>query len=281
MYHFPPGVIPKAQKHGNAKSDEPFYPSWVSTRELIKSECLTSGPKQAVHRVSDKVGGLLSSSCPGQLPRNERQIKHAKSSLKEFDPADELYTVMFQAKQEDVSSSFIRDMKVLPEPAVILASDYQLDDLVRFGTDSSEHCVFTIDPTFSLGKFDVTPITYRNLLLESRRNGMSPVCIGPTLIHYKKGFSTYLFFASSLVGLRKDLRNVCAFGTDGEEALADAFSHEFTGAIRVTCFIHKRRNIESKLKDKGFSMQCQQKILDDIFGKRQGDTIFEGLRRFC
>ena len=89
----------------------------------------------------------------GQLPQNECQIKHAKSSLTEFDPADELYTVMFQAKQEDVSSSFVRDMKDLPEPEVILASDYQLDDLVRFGRDSSEHCLFTIDPTFSLGKF--------------------------------------------------------------------------------------------------------------------------------
>jgi len=132
-----------------------------------------------------------------------------KSSLKEFNPADELYSVMFQAKQEDVSNSFVRDMKVLPEPAVILASDYQLDDLVRFGTNPIEYCVFTIDPTFSLGKFDVTPITYRNLLLESRRNGATPVCIGPTLIHYKKSFSTYLFFASSLVGLRKKLQNVC------------------------------------------------------------------------
>jgi len=36
---------------------------------------------------------------------------------------------MFQAKQ-DVSNSFVRDMKVLLEPAVILASNYQLDDLV-------------------------------------------------------------------------------------------------------------------------------------------------------
>ena len=27
----------------------------------------------------------------------------------------------------------------------------------------------------------------------------------------------------------------------------------------------------------GFSMQCQQKILDNIFGKRQGDMMFEGL----
>ena len=134
-------------------------------------------------------------------------------------------------------------MKVLPEPAVMLASDYQLNDLVRFGTNSTEHCVFTIDPTFLLGIIDVTPITYRNLLLESRKNGTPPVYSGSTLIYYNKTFSIYLFFASSLVGLRKDLCNVCTFGTDGKEALADAFSHEFTLAVRLTCFIHKCRNI--------------------------------------
>ena len=53
VHHFPPGIIPKAQRHGNAKRDEPFYPSWVSTKELIKLECQASGPKQTVHRVSD------------------------------------------------------------------------------------------------------------------------------------------------------------------------------------------------------------------------------------
>lgn len=46
VYHFPPGKIPKAQKHGNANVNDPFYPSWASTKELIKSECRTSGPKQ-------------------------------------------------------------------------------------------------------------------------------------------------------------------------------------------------------------------------------------------
>lgn len=62
VYYFPPGIIPKAQKHGNAKANDPFYPSWTSTKKLIKSECHSLGC------VSDKVGGLLSSSCPGQLP---------------------------------------------------------------------------------------------------------------------------------------------------------------------------------------------------------------------
>ena len=186
-------------------------------------------------------------------------------------PADELYSIMFKARQELIT--FVRDIKVLPEPAIILALDYQLDDLVRFATND-DHCVLTIDPTFSLGKFDVTPITYRHLLLESRRSGKPPICIGPILIHYKKTFSSYLFFASSLIGLRKQVK---AFGTDGEEALADAFGHEFYFASRLTCVIHKRRNIEAKLKDIGFSVEAQASIIDDIFGRRRGEIMHEGL----
>ena len=86
-----------------------------------------------------------------------------------------------------------------------------------------------------------------------------------------------MFFASSLVGLRKDLCSVWAFGKDGEEALADAFSHEFTLAVWLNYFIHKHRNIESKLKDNGFSTQCQQQILEDTFGKCRDDTMLKGI----
>lgn len=245
---------------------------------MMKSEA-NSGPKETVARISNKVGGMRSASAPGQLPRNERQVKYLKqvSRSLEYNPADELYSVMFQAKQEDGSNTFVRDIKVLPDPAIVLATDYQLDDMVRFSTRVAEHCILTIDPTFSLGEFDVTPVTYRHLLLEARRGGKPPVCIGAFLIHYKKTFQTYLFFASSLVGQRKDLAGVLAFGTDGEEALADAFNHEFKFAVHLTCYIHKRRNVEKKLQEIQFTAENQKAVMDDIFGRRVGDTFYEGL----
>ena len=120
----------------------------------------------------------MSSSCPGQLPHNERQARYSKSVVisSEYNTADELYSIMFQAKQEDMGHAFVRDIKVLPDPAIVLASDYQLRDLVRFGTDKREHCILTVDPTFCLGEFDVTPITYRHLLMECRRTG-KPVLV--------------------------------------------------------------------------------------------------------
>ena len=119
--------------------------------------------------MSSNVGSLLTITSLGQLPRNEWQIKHAAkvSQSLSCNPVDELYAIMLEAKQQDASMSFIRDMKVLPEPAIIL-SDYQLDDLVRFCCDDVDYCIVTVDPMFSLGRFEVTPITYRHLLPEGR-----------------------------------------------------------------------------------------------------------------
>lgn len=95
----------------------------------------------------------------------------------------------------------------------------------------------------------MTPMTYRQLLLRSPRTGHSPVFVGPVMIHYRKTFGTYLFFASSIVGYRPELGGVKAFGTDGEESLVKAFSHSFSFALYLTCFIHLKQNIKSDLSD--------------------------------
>ena len=201
-------------------------------------------------KVSAQVRGILKATCSGQLPRNERQVMYlskGKAKAGTVNPADELYQVMFQAKQEEKDSTFIRVLKVLPDPAIVLATDRQLHDLVCFCTDPGNFCGMTVDPTFSLGEFDVTPITYSDLLFESRRTGQPPVCIGPVMIHYRKTYETYLLFASSLVGMSRSLGQVQAFGTDGEQALADTFSHEFSSDVHLLCSIHMQRNIKQKL----------------------------------
>ena len=101
--------------------------------------------------------------------------------------------------------------------------------------------------------------------------------IGPTLVHYRKTFGTYLFFASSLIGLRPELRALQAFGTDGEKALADAFGHEYQYATRLSCFIHCRQNIKQQLRDRHFPETVAKTVLDDVFGTQQGEIFAEGL----
>ena len=107
-----------------------------------------------------------------------------------------------QAKLGDSTGMFVRGTRASPEPVFVLARDRQLDDLVQFCTNPSVFSILTVDPTFNFGAFDVTPTTYRHLLLESVRSGLPPVLIGPTMVHYHKTFYTYLFFAATLIDLR-------------------------------------------------------------------------------
>ena len=86
-----------------------------------------------------------------------------------------------------------------------------------------------------------------------------------------------MFFAATLIGLRRELQSVRAFGTDGETALADAFAHVFSSAVRLTCFTHVQRNIKDNLHARHFPQVCAKQILDDVFGSLTGDVFSEGL----
>lgn len=243
---------------------------------------MTGKPKGTVEKISSEVGGMLCATASGQLPRNEMQVSNQRKKQKldfggSTSASDDLFAIMQTAHTQDLSKKFVRDIKTSPEPAIVLAENQQLQDLVHFGTSSSEFSIMTIDPTFNLGAFDVTPITYRHLLLETRRSKQPPIFLGPVMIHYKKTFASYLFFASSLVGQCRQLQGIRAFGTDGEKPLADAFSHEFGFSQHLTCFIHVRRNIKEKLCDCNVPSSIAQIVLDDIFGRRVGTAFEEGL----
>lgn len=97
------------------------------------------------------------------------------------------------------------------------------------------------------------------------------------MTHYCKMFHTYVFFAATLVGLHPELQGLRAFGTDGEKSLVDAFSHEFSYTMHLTCFNHCRQNIKRKLQEMIYPEAAIKEILDDIFGVRQSDTFCEGL----
>ena len=115
---------------------------------MIKNEIHQSGPKHVVASVSAQVGGILQAYAPGELPRGERQ---AKRSLKfKGEDVDELFTMMQKSKTGD---SYVRDIKSSPDLAIVIASDGQLNDLVRFCASSAgvETCITTVDPTFCLG----------------------------------------------------------------------------------------------------------------------------------
>ena len=131
---------------------------------------------------------------------------------------------MLQCKSTDPNSdtAFVRSVVAAPEPMAVLALNCQLNDMVRFLTDPN-HIIMGIDPTFNFGDFNVTPIAFRYLLLEHKKQGHSPIILGPLLVDQQKKFCSYHFLASTLISPCPSLRNVRSFGTDGESQLYQAF----------------------------------------------------------
>jgi hypothetical protein len=90
-------------------------------------------------------------------------------------------------------------------------------------------------------------------------------------------FSSFNYFAGTLIGHRPQLRKLMAYGTDGDKALAEAFSHNFSLSVHLRCFLHFRKNIEEKLKSFGIPSAVSQEFLSDIFGRRVGNSFEESL----
>ena len=211
------------------------------------------------------------------LPRNIQQIKNYRRTGHSKD-SNVLYSVMLQCKLvEGTSDAFVRDVKAAPDPQCVLFFDWQLNDLVRFLTDSRQFSVLTADTTYNLGQFYVTPTTYRHLMLVDITLQKHPTMAGPILVHQRKDFASFNYFANTMICFEKKLKEVLAFGTDGDQALIEAFAHNFPFAKQLRCFIHMKKNISTKLKDNGIPPSVSQEFVSDIFGKRSGGTYEEGL----
>ena len=65
-----------------------------------------------------------------ELPRREQQVSDLKRRQKKVvSGSDELAVVMQKACLEDTNKHFIRKMRTLWEPGIIVAVDRQLDDM--------------------------------------------------------------------------------------------------------------------------------------------------------
>lgn len=214
------------------------------------------------------------------LSRYKDVRKRAKKTLSEnADDDDHWFRLLVESKKQAStrSTAFIRDVRIAPEPLCVMTSDRQLNDLKRFCCNPVEFRPFTVDPTFDIGQFNVTPITYQHLVLENKRDGKHPSLIGPVLLHERKTEETYSTFSATLRTLEPGLRELLAFGTDDEQALISGFRNNFDRAINLLCELHLRKNVEKKLQELQFPKTSQNEIVADIFGRKRGDILESGL----
>ena len=123
--------------------------------------------------------------------------------------------------------NFIHGITAWPEAMCLLGYTVQFKYISRFCC-STEFYPLTIDMTFNLGEFYVTPTTYKNLLLQNVRDGKHPIFIGPTLVHMTRSYSTYCHLASKLKEVDPGIGDLRASVTDGESGLIKAWRVCFT-----------------------------------------------------
>ena len=270
QYHFigsEHAILPRS--HGNARGSYPYVRTMPSTLENLANVATELTPKPTVHVVSSQAGGVTGATSAGSLPRNERQVKdiRRKMTARSKDP---LVSVMVMCKES--MKDFVRAVTGAPDYMIVLSFDRTLDNLIRFCTNPKLPSVLTFDPTFNLGRFDVTVTTYQHPLLVFRNpkehTSQHPNLIGPLLIHQRKQFSNYHYFNSVIVGIRQGLRNLTAFGTDGEMALVQACHSQFPYAIHLRCWLHFKDNLKYKLEhDLQLPRHLAQEFIADILGR--------------
>ena len=276
-----PEVEVKIKPHGNSSHARPYFRTSESTKQRLQEISATQKPKEAINVLMMEKGGEVHARGAGCVPRDSRQISYLREKKHTKDP-NPLYSVMLECKlAQGKTEMFVQDVKAAPQPMCVLSFNRQLDDMERFLTNNHQFGILTVDTTYNLGDFYVTALTYPHLMIEDVTTKKSPLLLGPVLVHQSTNFSAFNYFASTLVGCRPNLRHVLAFGSDGDKALVEAFTHNFAYAIQLRCFIHFRRNVAEKLKNLGFSSSISQEFLDDIFGKHIRNSYQEGLVDCC
>ena len=264
--------------HGNNKKmSTSFKRTKPSTLKMLKKGVQENNrPLKVLREVENIQGGVMNAKSGCDLPRDRRQIYNAKMASKasadktsKSDCKKDTLAQVMQMCKDTCSSTdaFIRSVEAAPEPMCVLATDQQLCDLERFclGTPSS---VLSVDPTFNLGPFYVTPISYHNLLVKTK-NGNHPIMLGPVLIHQTKKFQPFHYFASTLIWLNPKLVSLKAF--------IKAFHVCFPNAAHLRCINHMRQNVKDKLRNLRVPQGVMKDFLDDIFGKQIGSHFEDGL----
>ena len=250
--------------HGNRKhGKKPFYPTNKSTMEVMKEELSHNAPAVAFKKVTSASGGALTAQNPGELPRSRQQIYDLKYKLRKTDEIEEL---LLYSKQKE--KPIIIEHHDVPEDLWIIGKKHLCQDLSRLCTSDILSHPFSVDPTFNFGRFEVTPFSYKPLLLKSKRTNDCPVSLGPTAIHYSKSKGVFTKIATAVVSSCPNLGGKGkGFITDGEKALHDALSDSMKKVTGLRCFNHFRRNCKDELSALGIRKKEEQKFfLDIVFG---------------
>ena len=174
-----PEVDIKIKPHGDSKGSQSFFRTSTSTKKRIQQLASSSTPKAVVSALIRERGGELEAQGIALLPRDCRQVSYARQK-QHTGHCDPLYSIMLECKLAQGSSNvFAQEVKAAPFPMSVMCFDWKMNDRVRFLTSNHHFSVLTVDTTFKLGEFYVTPMTYPHLMVENIKTKSIPSCWVP------------------------------------------------------------------------------------------------------
>ncbi|CAF1072770.1 unnamed protein product [Brachionus calyciflorus] len=266
------GVI-KLKVHGNStKNIHPYIRTSRTTLTKIKAESLKAGSASLKYNsLVEDAKENRSSLC--EYPKSISQIYKQKSLLKENKETDstkdEYYDILMNRQKSDFVRSINFDRY---EIACIMFDEQQFIDLMRFGASENNFSILNIDTTFKLGRFYVTYITYKNLSLNKLGTDEFPTFIGPSMVHVKRDFATYLRFVLELKHFslckKIEIEKIKCFITDDDEALHGAFKTIFKETDFMLCCNHMRKDIYKILNEYRLHGDEKEEIIEIVFGSQ-------------
>lgn len=268
------------QKHGNrTSSNMPHIRSKESTKRKVAEKAREFGPKRALYFARKEAGGICEVDSISSIPRNLKQVEYLtrKPSVKK----DPLASVL--ELQKTTFPGFIREVVCNDLPTVMLFTDQQLDNIVKFCCHERVNQVseLGVDVTFQLGPFYVLVTSFKNTVLRVKGANNHPSFLGPVMICMTRDESTYLSFIHCLIREKPGLSEFLhATGTDDERALTNALAAGFRNAAPLLCYIHSQRNIKEKCRKLGLSSSLVSRICQDLFQPRRGLIWSSSLEEF-
>ena len=166
--------------HGNSKSITPYKRTLPSTIDRMKKLASEKGPVATFEQIDKEIGDVVGQQSAGSRLRNPQQVSNARRrlNLAHGKPGNYLTEAMELCKSgQNKNNPFVRCVQAAPEPMCVLATDRQLDEMVRNCTDNSNYVLIGVDPTFKLGRFYVTPIVLFQLTVTKTKSTFSKVNI--------------------------------------------------------------------------------------------------------
>ena len=161
-------------RHGNANVETPFFPLKKSTLEKFKKQVSGEGKRAVSIAHNNAAQSGNEGNDFGDLPRSKKQL----IDLSCFPFADNEACDILAYNEKLGDKSILWHHSDIPEDLYVIGTNSIASEMSNAA--SFKH--ISVDPTFNLGVFDVTPFTYRSFIFQCKSKNTAQKWVPATMI---------------------------------------------------------------------------------------------------